>query len=165
MEKKIFRSRISVLLIVFLVVFHLGLGYMMSVSFDSFFNLGTYLLIGSFVFMVLAFRSFYYVLTEKEIQIYYLWGLQGKPYPHKIPISSIISAERSYTLIGVGSFKTIRFRLKKGYKWQNSLWTSTPSVSPVREKEFVEMLKILNPNIQVNINDKEGWWRFWDLDI
>jgi len=165
-EKKVFRARISVLLIVILGVFHIGIGYSISTHSDTFFNVGTYILIGSLVICFIAFRSFYYVLTEKEIQIYYLWGLQGKPYPHKIFISTIISVERSNTLVGTGSLKSIRFRLKKDHKWQHYLWTSTPSVSPVREKECLETLKSLNPNMQINITDKKGWlWRFlyWDI--
>ena len=134
----------------------------MSTFLGSFFNPVTYILIGSSVFVFFAFRSFYYVLTEKEIQVHYLWGLHGKPIIH---VSRITSAERSYTLVGVGSLKTIRFRLKKGHKWHFFLWSSTPSVSPVREQEFLETLKNLNPNIQINVNDKKGWWRFWDWDI
>ena len=123
------------------------------------------------IIMVLCFfslRSLHYVLTDKKIQIYYLWCKMGR-----ILISGISSVERSYNLCSgpAASAKKLRFKFKKGYKWHlyfsNSpfLVVILPSISPVREQEFLETLKTLNPDIQINVTDKKGWWRFWDWDI
>jgi hypothetical protein len=38
-------------------------------------------------------------------------------------------------------------------------------ISPVREQEFLEALKTVNPSIQITVSDKKGVWRFWDWDI
>ena len=125
------------------------------------------------VFCVLAFRSMYYVLTDKEIQIYFLWGIAGKPYG-RIFISAITSVERTYSPAQspAASAKRLRFRFKKGYKWHlffsNSSFAITivPLISPAREQEFLEALKALNLDININVIDKKGWWwKFLDWDI
>jgi len=165
MEKKVFRARINVLLIVFIGGIHAGMCYWMSTLSGSFFNPGTYILIVSFVGVVFSFRSYCYVLTENEIQVRYFWGLPRKPYC-TIFISTITSVERSYNPIGWASRKNLRFCFKKNQKgYHISLTDIFPVVSPVREKEFLETLKSINPNIQINVTDKKGWWRFWDWDI
>jgi hypothetical protein len=90
----------------------------------------------------------------------------GKPYT-SIPISVIVSIERSYDQFGgiATSMKRLRFRFKKGYKW-NIGWATAPLISPVREQEFLELLKSINPNIQINVIDKKGrWWSLWGWDI
>ena len=165
MERKVFRSRISVSWLIFFGVFMGGIIYRISNIESSFFNPGSYIIIGAIVFAFFAFRSVYYVLTDKEIQINYFWGIMGKPYA-RINISVITSIERSYDLVGgiAASLKRLRFRFKKGYKW-NPRWPCIPLVSPVREQEFLEMLKGINPDIQIRVNDKKGWWRFWDWDF
>jgi hypothetical protein len=38
-------------------------------------------------------------------------------------------------------------------------------ISPVREQEFIQELKSLNPNIVINVPDKKGLWRIQDWDI
>jgi len=118
------------------------------------------------IFGLFSFRSIYYVLTEKEIHIYW-WGVRGKPN-YRICILGIISAERSYFNNGTASMKTIRFRYKENHKrYHIKHWgLGTPLISPVREQEFLETLKTINPNIQINVTDKKGWWwRFWGWDI
>ena len=164
MDKKVYRSRISVLYIIVFGFFWGGSMYWLG----SFFNLGTYILIGAFIFMFIAFRSLHYVLTDKEIQVYYLWGLQGKRYyPYIIPISGITSAERTYRVVWGGSLKQIRLNFKESHKRRHiSIAGILPSISPAREQEFLETLKTLNPDIQINVTEKKGWWwRFlgWDL--
>ena len=112
------------------------------------------------------FRSMYYVLTDKEIQIYYLWGIISKPPFGKIDISAIISVERSYisAYVTAMSLKKLQFRFKNGYKGYCP-WGYDLKISPVREREFLEMLKTINPDIQINVTDKKGWWRFLDWDF
>jgi len=122
---------------------------------------------GLIIFFVFTIRSIYYVLTDKEIQIYYFGDIRGK-----ILISAIASVERSYEPFNkcAASVKKLRFTFRKEYK-RSDYFSDTlflpfiPLISPVREKEFLEMLKALNPNIQINVPDKKGWWRIWDWDI
>jgi hypothetical protein len=38
-------------------------------------------------------------------------------------------------------------------------------ISPVREKEFLAHLTTINPNIEIEVSDKNEWYRFWDWDI
>ena len=164
MEKKVYRSRISVLLIVIILVFCLPVLIRMIIVYSGF-----YIIAGIFgifmVFALLALRSVYYVLTDKEMQIYYLWGIISKPFG-KIDISAITSVERSYISMysTAASLKKMRFHFKTGYKGYCP-WGYDLLISPVREQEFLETLKTLNPNIQINVTNKTGWWRIWDWDV
>ena len=154
MVKKVFRSRVSVFHLFVVFVFFLGFCLLLG-------NWVGFVIVGALIVLVFFdFRSYYFVLTDKEIQTYYQWGLWGKPYG-KIHISAIISVERGHSFIGC-TIKTLRFRFKKGYKWRAVF--PTP-ITPVREQEFLETLKEINPNIQFNVNDKKGFWRFlvWDF--
>ena len=167
MEGKVFRSRVSALYIpIFGALLYLG--WFTSKISGSFVGL---IIFGvCVVFCIFGFRSLYYVLTEKEIRIYYLWG--SKPYG-RIFTSAITSVERTYSPAQgpAASAKRLRFRFKRGYKWHlyfsNSLFAITivPLISPDREQEFLETLKAYNSDIHININDKKGWWRFWDWDF
>jgi hypothetical protein len=39
-------------------------------------------------------------------------------------------------------------------------------ISPVREREFIDELKAVNPDIVIDVPpDKKGIWRVWDWDI
>jgi hypothetical protein len=92
-----------------------------------------------------------------------------------IPVGSanildIISIERTYNPISspAASLKRLCIRFKRGVSYSNwATWQSAPIwlLSPVKEKEFVEALKTINPAIYVKIVDKQGKWRFWDWDI
>ena len=76
-------------------------------------------------------------------------------------ITNIISVERSYNPLSspAASLKRLSISLGGKAKFPYML------ISPVREKEFIEELKILNPNIFVRIPDKKGIWRVQDWDI
>jgi len=170
MERKVFRTRIGVhYIIIFSALFCLGWYDYIKIS-GSF--RGVIIIGVCIVYVVFALRSAYYVLTDKEIQIYYLYGIAGKPYG-RIFISDITSVERSYSPshAPAASAKRLRFHFKKEYKWHrffnNSPFviTTIPLISPVREQEFLETLKAFNPDIHINVNDKKGWWRFWDWDF
>ena len=172
MEGKIFRSNISISFLIIMGVLFCAIVYSTGIKYGSFFNPHSYFFIGIFILIVFAYLSIYYVLTDKEIEIYYLCGLFGKPFG-KIYIPAITSVERSYNPLNApaGALKRLRFQFKRGYKWHNFLPLSKnpfiiviyPSISPVREQEFLEILKKINPDIQIKINDKKGWWRFWDF--
>ena len=158
MEKRVFRSRFSVLIMLLCVGMFLLIGRTTG-EFMSITILGVICMVCVFF----QFRSLYYEITDSEIHTYYMWGFYGKPFGRML-ISAITSVERSYYPFAVsGSIKRLRFRFKKGYKWYR--FGFTPIISPVREKEFIEMLTAINPNIQINVNDKKSWWRIWDWDI
>ena len=164
-RSRIFRTRVSTL---YIIIF----GALLYLGWNVFKNSGSLVLlvifIGAIVFAGFAFRSMYYVLTDKEIQVYYLWSIVGRIF-----ISAISSVERSYNPLNApaASLKRLCFHFKKGYKWHHFFSDSIfllimyPSISPTREQEFLEILKIINPNIQINVNDKKGWWRFWNWDF
>ena len=169
MEGKIFRSRVSAL---FVFIFGALLLFALF-TYKTYGSFGGIITVGvCIVFCIFAFRSMYYVLTDKEIQIYYMWGMIGKPYG-KIFLSEINTVERSYSPAQspAASAKRLRFSFNKGYKWQrffnNTSFAITmiPMISPVREQEFLDALKALNPNIDINVNNQKGWWRFWDWDF
>ena len=165
MEKKVFRSRTSVTSLILWGLFLGGIACKFSGALGGYHNPVTYGLIGFYAFKIMVCQMSRYVLTDKEIQIHYVWG---KPSRYKILISGIISARRSYNLIGACSYKLIRFNVKESRKRHYiNLWgSSTPSVAPVREQDFLEALKAINPNIQINVTDKKGlWWRFWGWDF
>ena len=154
---RVFRTRVSAMYILFFGAF-IVLGW---------FNGG---LKGFIIFGIISapcifsLRSTYYVLNDKEILVYG-WGLYGKPNS-RILISAITSVERSYSLglassVPIATLKRLRFRFREVHKF--AAWI--PMISPVREQEFLETLKALNPDIQINVNDKKGWWRFWDWDF
>ena len=157
MVKKVFRSRLSVLLILLTLGVLLYPVYLLG-------ELIFAIIIGiSIIYGFFQLRSLYYVVTNSEIQIYYMWGFMGKPFSRML-ISSITTVERSYyPFATAASLKKLRFRFKKGYKWYR--YGFTPVLSPVREQEFLETLKAINPHIQINVIDKKGWWRFWDWDF
>ena len=154
MERKVFRSRISVLLIgVILASFLPGLIPM--IRSGNIFNPGFYIITGVFVFVFCGIR---YEVTEKHL-VLKMWFISSK-----IPLSVIVSVERSYNPLasGAASLKRLCIRFKKGYKFPYTL------VSPVREKEFLETLKKHNPDIYIRVSDKKGWhriYRIWDWDI
>jgi hypothetical protein len=129
-----------------------------------YFSIG--LLVVSSIVIVFAYCSLYYTLTEKELFIFYLWG--KKPVV-SIPISDIASVERTYKIYNAPacSMKRLHIRLTKGHKWNpvGPAWYFHPFISPVREQEFLEMLKAFNPEIEIRVNDKKAWYRFWDWDI
>jgi len=156
-----YRSRVSALFIPFWgILFIPFLHFVWPYSF-----IGLALILSIIIFFVFACRSTYYVVTDREILCYYLWGIYGKPFV-RISISDITSIERSHNpWNGLAlSLKRLRLRFNRGYKW-NPPWPCLPLLSPVCEQEFLETLKSINPNIQINVNDKKGWWRFGDWDI
>jgi hypothetical protein len=75
----------------------------------------------------------------------------------KISIDEISLVERSYNPLSSPASSLKRLYIKAKNK--------DVLISPVDEQEFVRLLKTRNPNITVNISDKDNWWRFWDWDI
>ena len=78
--------------------------------------------------------------------------------------SAVLFGSYSIGKAFAASVKRLRIHFKKEYFWYFPTLIY-PLISPVREQEFLETLKTINPNIQIRINDKKDWWRIWDWDI
>ena len=127
MESKVFRSRVSVLLMVItLAVLFLPI-FPMILS-GNIFNSTFYILMGVFVFIALLVSfCMRCKVTEQTLKV----GMTS------FPLSQIISVERSYNPLSApaASLKRLSIRFKKGCKYPWML------ISPVREQEFLETLK------------------------
>ena len=151
MESKVFRSRVSVLLMVIIFV-PLFLPVLPVILSGNIFNSTFYTVAGIFVFIVLlAIFGMRCKITEQTLKV----GMTS------FPLSQIVSVERSYNLLSspAASLKRLSIRFKKGAKYPWIL------ISPAREQEFLETLKKYNPEIYIRVENKKGWWRIWDWDI
>ena len=154
MEKKVFRSRISVLLTgIVLAAFIFALTQtFQQMRYEKFF-IG----VGIFVFCVFIFSGIRYVITDEKLLFKIWWIPNGS-----CSISQIIYIKRSYNPLSspAASLKRLRVGIKKGYRWP-----SYYLISPVREQEFLETLQRINSEIYICVSDKKGWWHFWDWDF
>jgi hypothetical protein len=155
MDKKIFRSRISVLLGGFiLVLFTLSAALMFYYSgaiVAACIIYGVLLLL----FALIAFGMRYVIIKDK-LYIEML-GIREK----NIDIKDIISVRRSYNPLSspAASLKRLSIHLKNRKNYQYLF------ISPVREQEFLDILKSVNPDIDIQVSEKKGKWRIWDWDI
>ena len=150
-NKKVFRSRISVLLLGFI------LGIFIPCSIPLIKNMiisGLCIMSGTFVFIILLFSGMRYIISEERVCLK-MW---------KIPcgnarVSDISSIERSYNPLSspAASLKRLSIHFKTG----RMFWL----ISPVKEREFIGELRAINPNIEVRVPEKTGIWRIWDWDI
>ena len=160
--KKVFRSRISVLLLGFLLAVFIPctipmIRYMIIQ--------GLYIMGGTLMFIIFSLTGFRYVISGNKLYLKVWFIPMGSA-----DISHIISVERTYNPISspAASLKRLCIRFKKGVIYSNWLtWQCVPNwlVSPVREQEFAEELKSFNPEIYIKISDKKGKWRLQDWDI
>jgi len=160
--KKVFRSRISVLLLGFILAVLIPctvpmIKYMIIT--------GLYIMGGALLFVAFSLTGFRYIISGDKLYLK-VWIIPMG----SARIVDIISVERTYNPISspAASLKRLCIRFKKGAKYSNWLtWQSAPNwlLSPVREQEFAEELKIVNPDIYVKISDNKGIWRVQDWDI
>jgi len=117
---------------------------------------GLYITSGVLLFIILLFGGMRCVILGEKLYLK-MWFISG----WSTNISDIISIKRSYIPLSAhaASLKRLSIKLRAGvFTW----WL----ISPVREKEFIEALKAINPNVEVSIPEKTGkWWRIWDWDI
>jgi hypothetical protein len=157
-EKKVFRSRISVLLIGFILALLTPsiLPKIKQILFSGSFTLVTISGTFAFLFIISLFIGFRYIISGDKLHGKILWIIPSG----SIKISDIVSVERSYNPLSscAGSLKRLAL---------NNREKSFPYIliSPVREQEFIEELKLVNPNIKVRVPVKKGIWRIWDWDI
>ena len=148
--------------ILFLIVLAIPFGLLLfdMIKSGRLWNFEFFILSGVALVMIVYFSISRYVISGK----YLLFKLASITCV-SINISRIQSVERSYDLfaslsyVALGSYKRLKIRLPKGYDWPYYL------VSPVREQEFLDALKEINPNLNICVNDKKAWWRIWDWDI
>lgn len=150
-KKKVFRSRISVLLSGFILATFVPVSLPI---FQEGFNTGTYILCGSFLFIFLLSIGMRYVILEDKLFIKIFWFIPTG----SAAISEIVTMERSYNLISspAVSLKRLQITFARGWSWL---------ISPVREQDFIKELMAINPHIHVNVPVKKNLWRVQDWDI
>ncbi|WP_019540347.1 PH domain-containing protein [Proteiniphilum acetatigenes] len=152
-DQKVFRSRISVLLLGFTLAIFIPCTIPMI---KHMIIPGLFIMGGSFLFIVILFTGMRYIISGDK-----LFVKIGNIPCGSVKITNIISVERSYNPLSspAASLKRLSISLDGKAKFPYML------ISPVREKEFIEELKMLNPNIFVRVPDKKGIWRVQDWDI
>ena len=155
MEKKVFRSRVSVLVVAcILAIFSWPvISMVQDQAYQGLFFIGVV-----FLFGVILFFGMRYIISEDKLYLKIFWVV---PYGN-MNISDIISVERTYNPVSScsASLKRLDIRVKRGSKRPLFLL-----VSPVREQDFFDTLKKRNPNINIHVTDKKTGYRFWDWDI
>ena len=149
--KKVFRSRISVLLIIFTLAIFIpvSIPVFQYKEYQVFYYLGAILL-----FMALIFTGMRYVILDGKLYVK-MWFIPNG----SVNIADIISVQRSYNPLSSPAASLKRLHIKivnNSFGWL---------ISPVREKEFIEELKAVNPDIYVRVPVKKGMWRIWDWDL
>ena len=152
--KKVFRSRISVLLACILLAVLIPCCIIPMIKYP--FSPGFYLVGGILMFVVFIFGGMRYVISGDKLYLK-MWIITCGG----VKISDIIAMERSYNPLSspAASLKRLQLVCGKGAKFPIVL------ISPVREQEFIEELRMVNPNIFVRVPAIRGIWRIWDWDI
>jgi hypothetical protein len=121
----------------------------------------------SIVFVVIVFIScgIRYIISGNKLYLK-IWMIPSG----SVNIADIISVERSYKqpLLASSpavSFKKLRIGLTGVTFGSTSAKFPYLLISPVREQEFIEELRAVNPDIIVHIPDKKGIWCVQDWDI
>ena len=150
---KVFRSRISVLLLGFILAILIPCTIPMI---KHMIIPGLWIMGGTLVFIVFLFSGIRYIISDGKLYTK-IWMFPSG----SVKIKNIISVERSYNPLSspAASLKRLRIGLGGKAKFPYML------ISPVREQEFIEELKAINPNIYVSVSDKKGIWRVQDWDI
>jgi len=157
MNKNIFRSRISILVILFMLeIFFLPI--IPIISEVSFIELLVLILVLSLIF-VFSIYSFFKI--SYEINNGKLYGKMWSISTGYINISEIISIKRTYNPLSsaAASLNRLCVKIKKKGKYPYIL------ISPIRENEFIENLLSINPDIKIDVSYKKRWWKIWNWDI
>jgi len=148
-----FRSRVSVLMLLMIFLSLLPIIFLQEPSTEpnnSYLAYGVMALI--IVFLLLPLFGMRYEIGEHFLIV------RIGPIPYgKIKLEDITQVERSYNPLSSPAASLKRLFVKS--KGKDLL------ISPANEKEFLRLLKTHNPNIKVDISDKNNWWRFWDWDV
>jgi hypothetical protein len=150
-RKKVFRSRISVLLCGFILATFIIVSIPV---FQEKIYPAMYILGGCLLLVILLSAGMRYVISEDKLFLKNFWFIPAG----SVDIGKITAVKRSYNPLSspAGSLKRLHLTFIKGRFWL---------ISPVREQEFIEALKAINPRIDVNVSYKKGAWRILDWDI
>ena len=151
--EKVFRSRISVLLIGFILIIIIPQLIPM-IRYKNY--EGLYILIGVLAFILFLFTGMRYVISDGKLYVK-MWFIPNG----SVNIENIVSVERTYNPLSSAAASLKRLCINFNNRMLFPFWL----ISPNREQEFIEELKMINPDIQVNIPNYKGIWRFWDWDI
>lgn len=150
-RENVFRSRISVLLIGIILAVFIPIFIPI---FQGKFYLGIYVISGIFFFIISIITGMRYVITGDKLIVMTFWFIPAS----RVDITRIEKIERSYNPLSsaASSLKRLKISIIKGIPWL---------ISPVREKEFLEALRAINPHIYVKVPHKKGFWHILDWDI
>jgi hypothetical protein len=153
-KKKLFRSRVSVLVIIFFLT--LFVPTLISIINQKTYN-ELYPLGGILIFITSILCGIRYIIIKNEVYIRIFWII---PFG-KVNVLDIISVERSYNPLSspAASLNKLHISYKKDFKCNYLL------ISPIQEKEFINILKKINSNIHVHVNDKKSCCRIWEWDV
>ncbi|MEG1955049.1 MAG: PH domain-containing protein [Mucinivorans sp.] len=149
-KKRVFRSRISVLLLGFILAIFIPISLPMfqRVSIVEICIIG-----GLMLFILFVFTGIHYIFSGNKLLIKMWFIPMGS-----INILEISSLKRSYNPLSSPAASLKRLAV---YRYGNLY----ALLSPVKEQEFIEELKAINPRIKLNVYSKAGLWRIWDWDI
>lgn len=152
-NKKVFRTRVSVLTLVLILLCFLPIIIPMitrgiTVEF--------WIVIGVLLLCIYLIIDINYTISDNTL-IIRMFSVNST----RIVISNITSITRSYNPISspASSLKRLRVNYKPNLK------NSYILISPTREQEFIDTMKSINPNIEINISNKKELWRIQDWDI
>jgi predicted ABC-type sugar transport system permease subunit len=157
-KKKVFRSRISVLLIVLMLLTLVPVFIWVVpplIRYENFTMLWFFggIMLFSLLLPILLLGGMRYVISGGKLLIKICSIPCGS-----VEIADIVSVKRSYNPLSspAASLKRLQIFCAIG---------GGCLISPVREQEFIETLKAINPDIQVDVPDKKGIWRMQDWNI
>ena len=110
----------------------------------------------AFIIIMIIISGIKYVIVGEKI-IFKLWFIKTT----EINVNSITYIARTYNPLSscAASFKRLELTLEKGNKNPYIL------ISPSNEKEFLEVIKKINPNTIIEVENKKGNLRVFDWDI
>lgn len=152
-QKKVFRSRISILL----TVFTLAIYTLVSIPvIQDMSHVGIFVLGGTLFLLIFLFTGMRYIISGNKLFIK-IWFIRTL----SVNITDILGVRRSYNPLSsaAASLKRLHISLTKNAKYPFIL------ISPAREQQFLEELKAINPNIVFNVPGKTGLLPIWDWDI
>jgi len=154
--ENVFRSRISVLLPVFVFVLFspviiLMIKYMIIP--------GLIIMGGLFLLVVILYSGIHYIISGDTL-FFKIWFIPTC----SLKIKNIASIKRSYYLFDIPTNTTASFKKLRIEFLRNTNYPYL-HVSPVREHDFIDELKKVNPSIQVCFFDKKGIGRILNCDI
>jgi hypothetical protein len=152
-EEKVFRSRISILFLSIFVALFIRSILMINILVMCFMGV-------TVILIALLIGGMRYIILEDKLYLK-IWTMSF----WSVKIASIKSVERSYNGYSLSS-PTLAASFKKlRITYDGKANVVSTLISPVKEQEFIEQLKIINPNIHARVPLKERIWRIQDWDF